>query len=70
MAHSADDAHWRDLESNAHRPEVQDRIHQEIRRGTIRVLPDSNGGIRIMPVRQLELATDPTLTELLRDGTG
>jgi len=54
MAQSADEADWRDLESNAHLPEVQERIRQEIQRGTIRVRPNSDGGIRIVPVRQPE----------------
>ena len=70
MAHSADESHWRDLEANAHRPEVQEHIRHAIKSRKIRVLPNSNGGIRILPIRQRDLATDPTLTELLRDGTG
>ena len=41
---------FRDLESHADLPEVQEFIRQEIRKGTIRVLPDRKGGIRIIPV--------------------
>ena len=41
---------FRDLESHADLPEVQELIRQEIRKGTIRVLPNRNGGIRIIPV--------------------
>jgi hypothetical protein len=50
MFRSTDEAYWRDLESNAHLPEVQDIIRQEIQNGTIRVRPKPGGGIRIMPV--------------------
>ena len=52
MARSGDDAHWRDLEAHAHLLEVQELIRQEIQKGTIRVRPDPDGSIRIMPVRQ------------------
>jgi hypothetical protein len=44
------EAHWRELESNAHLPDVQELIRQEIQRGTIRVRPRPGGGIRILPV--------------------
>jgi hypothetical protein len=51
MTQSADDAaYWRDLESNAHLPEVQELIREEIQSGTIRVCPNGKSGIRIMPV--------------------
>jgi len=50
MIHPTDEAHWRELESNAHLPEVQELIRQEIQRGTIRVRPKRGGGIRIVPV--------------------
>ena len=50
MIRSTDEAYWHDLESNAHLPEVQDIIRQEIENGTIRVRPKPSGGIRIMPV--------------------
>jgi hypothetical protein len=51
MARSGDDAYWRDLESHAHLPEVQEVIREEIRKGTIRVRPNPDGSIRIVPVR-------------------
>ena len=50
MIHRTDDARWRELESNAHLPEVQELIRQEILNGTIRVRPKPGGGIRILPV--------------------
>lgn len=69
MAHWADAARWRDLESNAHRPEVQEHIRRAIKSGTIRVHPNSNGRIRIEHIRQLEPATNPIMTEPRPDGT-
>jgi len=50
MIHPTDEARWRDLESKAHLPEVQELIRQEVQRGTIRVRPKRDGGIRILPV--------------------
>ena len=50
MKHPPDEAYWRDLESNAYLPDVQELIRQEIQRGTIRVRPKPGGGIRILPV--------------------
>jgi len=50
MSHSADEAYWRELESNAHRPEIQELIRQEIQAGAIRVRPGREGGIRIVPL--------------------
>jgi hypothetical protein len=50
MIHRTDEARWRELESNAHLPEVQELIRQEILNGTIRVRPKRGGGIRIVPV--------------------
>ena len=50
MIHPTDEARWRDLEANAHLPEVQELIRQEILNGTIRVRPKPGGGIRIVPV--------------------
>jgi len=50
MTHPTDRARWRELESNAHLPEVQQLIRQEILNGTIRVRPKPGGGIRILPV--------------------
>ena len=52
MTHPTDLAYWRDLEADAHSPEVQELIRREIHRGTIRVRPKPGGGIRIVPVRQ------------------
>ena len=50
MIHPTDEARWRELESNAHLPDVQELIRQEILNGTIRVCPKRGGGIRIVPV--------------------
>src|SRR4051812_36200772 len=54
MARSGDDAYWRDLESHAHLPEVQELIRQEVQKGTTRVRANPDGSIRIVPVRQPE----------------
>jgi hypothetical protein len=54
MARSGDDAYWRDLESHAHLSDVQELIRQEIQKGKIRVRPNPDGSIRIVPIRQLE----------------
>jgi hypothetical protein len=54
MARSGDEADWRDLEAHAHVPEVQELIRQEMRKGTIRVRPNPDGSIRIVPVRPAE----------------
>ena len=40
--------------SDAHLPEVQEIIRDEIRKGTIRVRPHPDGGIRIVPLRPRE----------------
>jgi hypothetical protein len=50
MIHPTVEARWRELESNAHLPEVQKLIRQEIQSGTIRLRPKPGGGIRIVPV--------------------
>ena len=50
MIHRTNEARWRELESNAHLPDVQELIRQEILSGTIRVRPKPGGGIRIVPV--------------------
>jgi len=50
MIHPTDEARWRELESNADLPDVQELIRQEIQRGTIGVRPKPGGGIRIVPV--------------------
>jgi hypothetical protein len=50
MIHPTDEARWRELESKAHLPDVQELIRQEVQRGTIRVRPKRDGGIRILPV--------------------
>ena len=52
MARLGDDAYWRDLEAHADLPDVQELIRQEIQKGRIRVRPNPDGSIRIMPVRQ------------------
>jgi hypothetical protein len=54
MARSDDDDYWRDLESHAHLPEVQEIIREEIRKGTIRVRSNPDGSIRIVPLRPAE----------------
>jgi hypothetical protein len=54
MARSGDNTYWRDLESQAHLPEVQEIIRDEIQQGTIRVRPNPDGSIRIVPVRTAE----------------
>lgn len=43
------ESRWETLQANAHRPEVQEMIRREIRKGTIRVRPAVGGGIRILP---------------------
>ncbi len=50
MIHPIDEARWRELEANAHLPDVQELTRQEILNGTIRVCPKRGGGIRIVPV--------------------
>jgi hypothetical protein len=55
--------YWRDLETNAHLPEMQALIREEILSGAIRVRPRPGGGILIMPVSMPEsggpMAMDP-----------
>jgi hypothetical protein len=82
MAYPTDEARWRELESNAHLPEVQELIRQEIRDWTIRVRPKPGGGIRIVPMPrhegdgpiEEESSSDPSqdearpLREVLRRG--
>jgi hypothetical protein len=50
MPHRSDESRWRDLESDAHLPEVQDNIREEIQNGMIRVQPKPGGGICIVPI--------------------
>jgi hypothetical protein len=50
MPHWSDEARWRQLESEAHLPEVQDIIREEIQNGAIRVRPKPEGGICIVPI--------------------
>jgi hypothetical protein len=50
MPHRSDEARWRDLESDAHLPEVQEIIREEIQNGAIRVRPKPGGGICIVPL--------------------
>jgi hypothetical protein len=54
MATSGNDAYWRDLESHAHLPDVQELIREEIQKGWIRVRPNPDGSIRIVPLRAPE----------------
>jgi hypothetical protein len=42
------ESRWDALQANAHRPEIQEQIRREIRKGTIRVRPATGGGIRIL----------------------
>jgi hypothetical protein len=56
MVPPSGEARLRWLETNAHRPEVQETIRREIARGRIRVIPTASGRIRIVPV----WATDPS----------
>ena len=42
---------WEALQAEAHRPEIQQRIRRAIAAGVIRVLPDSDGGLRIVPIQ-------------------
>jgi hypothetical protein len=50
MIQATDEARWRDLESNAHLPEVQEIIRREILNSVIRVRPKLGGGICIVPI--------------------
>jgi hypothetical protein len=50
MPHRSVEARWRELESDAHLPEVQEIIREEIQNGTIRVGPTPGGGICIEPI--------------------
>jgi hypothetical protein len=71
MIHRSVEARWRDLESSAHLPDVQESIRQEIQNGTIRVRPRPGGGICIVPVGmseseqpiELETSLAPSLEE-------
>jgi hypothetical protein len=49
MKPQSDQTHWKMLERNAHRPEIQELVRREIQNGTIRVVPGLKGGIRIIP---------------------
>lgn len=49
MALESAGTRWRALQAEAHLPEVQEVIRQEISKGTIRVVPGPGGGIRIIP---------------------
>jgi hypothetical protein len=50
MRPTGENQRWRALEAGAHLPKVQEQIRREIRKGTIRVVPEGNAGIRIVPV--------------------
>jgi hypothetical protein len=64
---AADKARWRDLEANAHLPEVQEIIRRDIQHGVIRVRPKPGGGICIVPIATRddeEIGTvEPTLLQ-------
>jgi hypothetical protein len=47
---------WEELQARAHLPEVQELIRREIYRGTIRVVPLPDGGLKIIPNRDRPLA--------------
>ena len=49
-----DEARWRDLEAKAHLPEAQAIIRRLIREGIIRVRPQGENGIQIIPVEEPE----------------
>ena len=40
-----------ELQAGANQPDGQERIRQEIAKGTIRILPDRGVGIRIVPMQ-------------------
>jgi hypothetical protein len=50
---------WEILEAKAHLPEAQDIIRREISRGEIRVVPAPGGGIRIVPVNDVDPVEEP-----------
>jgi hypothetical protein len=54
MSHRSDKARCRDLQSDAHLPEVQGIIRGDIQNGTIRVRPKPEGGILIVPTGRLD----------------
>jgi hypothetical protein len=64
MIHPTALAYWRDLETNAHLPEMQALIREEILSGAIRVRPRPGGGILIMPVGMPE-SKEPKVMDLL-----
>jgi hypothetical protein len=45
-----EETRWAHLEARAHLPEAQDEIRAEIFKETIRVVPDRDGGVRIIPL--------------------
>jgi hypothetical protein len=59
--HRSAQARWRELESNAHLPEVQEMIREEIQNRTIRVRPKPGGGLCIVPI---EMTDDEDLREM------
>jgi hypothetical protein len=60
MPPDSDQTRWKMLERNAHQPDVQKLIRQEIRDRTIRVVPGFNGGIRIIPTDLRTRISDPS----------
>ena len=63
MAHAGDDAYWRDLESHAHLPEVQEVIREEIRKRTIasvRILTAAFGSCRFALPKAVAEVIEPS----------
>ena len=57
---SYNDMPWERLQANVHTPEGQEAIRREIRKGSIRVVPAGDGGIRIIPLQAVCSASRET----------
>lgn len=59
---------WDMIEAESHLPSAQELIRREIEKGTIRVLPREDGGIRIVPqggrVPHRRERTEPTASSV------